>query len=184
MTEPSTPGAEHEQGTLRPAFRAHPTHHILPDEVRLRAQSLLEGIPLFSEVPPHHLRELARYARTETFSPGEVIVKMGDPGSTLYIVKSGSVSVSREHPSGGEVALATFGPGDFFGDLSIFDGERRSATVTAVEETATVTLGRYDLVRVVSGNPQIGLSLLKSLSMRLRAVNDRLADLNSTEAPS
>jgi CRP/FNR family transcriptional regulator, cyclic AMP receptor protein len=180
MTEPSTPGAEHEQGTLRPAFRAHPTHRILPDEVRMRALSLLEGIPLFREVPAHHLRELARYARTETFAPGEVIVKMGDPGSTLYIVKSGRVSVSREQVSGGEVALATLGAGEFFGDLSIFDGEKRSATVTAIDETSTVTLGRYDLVRVVSGNPQIGLSLLKSLSMRLRAANDRLANLDPT----
>lgn len=184
MTEPFAPGTEqdtaHHEPT-RPAFRAHPTHHVLPDEVRLRAQSLLEGVPLFSEVPLHHLRELARYARTETFAPGEVIVQMGDPGSTLYIVRTGRVSVVRDQASGGEVALATLGPGEFFGELSIFDGEKRSATVRAVEETSTVTLGRYDLVRVVSGNPQIGLSLLKSLSARLRATDDRLAGTEQTQ---
>jgi CRP-like cAMP-binding protein len=182
MTEPFAPGTEQEapHEPTRPAFRAHPTHRVLPDEVRLRAQSLLEGVPLFSEVPLHHLRELARYAHTETFGAGEVIVRMGDPGSTLYIVRSGQVSVTREQASGGEIALATLGPGEYFGELSIFDGEKRSATVVAVEETTTVTLGRFDIVRVVSGNPQIGLSLLKALSARLRATDERLS---GAEAP-
>lgn len=178
MTESSAPGTEHVPN--RPAFRAHPTHRILPDDVRLRAQSLLEGVPLFREVPAHHLRELARFARAEAFAAGEVIVKMGDPGSTLYIVKSGSVSVLREQPDGGEMALATLGPGEFFGELSIFDGHTRSATVVAVEYTETITLGRFDLVRVVSGNPQIALSLLKSLSTRLRDTDDRLARTEAT----
>jgi len=186
MTEPFAPGAEHQtiHEPTRPAFRAHPTHHVLPDEVRLRAQSLLEGVPLFREIPLHHLRELARYARSETYAAGEIIVRMGDPGSTLYIVRTGHVSVVREHPSGGEVALATLGPGEFFGELSIFDGEKRSATVIALDETTTVTLGRFDLVRVVSGNPQIGLSLLKSLSTRLRDTDDRLAGAAEAIQPS
>ena len=186
MTEPSAPGTEldapHEP--TRPAFRAHPTHRVLPDEVRLRAQSLLEGVPLFSEVPLHHLRELARYAHMETFSVGEVIVRMGDPGSTLYIVRSGEVSVTREQASGGEIALATLGPGEYFGELSIFDGEKRSATVVAAQETTTVTLGRYDIVRLVSGNPQIGLSLLKALSARLRATDERLTRAEATQPAS
>jgi CRP-like cAMP-binding protein len=74
------------------------------------------------------------------------------------------------------VVLAVFGPGEFFGELSIFDGEMRSATVIAVEETEVLALGRFDIVRVVSHNPQIGLSLLKSLSARLRATDARLVD--------
>jgi CRP/FNR family transcriptional regulator, cyclic AMP receptor protein len=165
-----------EHGKAGPAFRAHPTHWVAPDETRLRAQSLLEGIPLFREVPLHHLRELARFARSESFAPGEAIVTMGEPGSTLYVIRSGRVNVIREQPSGGSVVLARFGPGEFFGELSIFDGEKRSASVVAVEQTDTVTLGRFDIVRVVSHNPQIGLSLLKSLSARLRATDDRLVD--------
>jgi CRP/FNR family transcriptional regulator/CRP/FNR family cyclic AMP-dependent transcriptional regulator len=142
----------------------------------MRAESLLDGIPIFHEVPPHHLRELARFARSETFQAGEEIVKMGEPGSTLYIIRAGRVSVMREQPSGNAIVLATLGPGEFFGELSIFDGERRSATVVADEVTETVTLGRYDIVRVVSHNPQIGLSLLKSLSLRLRTADARLVD--------
>jgi CRP/FNR family cyclic AMP-dependent transcriptional regulator len=182
MTESTAPGNGHESSG--PAFRAHPTHRIVPDELRMRAQSLLEGVPLFSEVPLHHLRELARFARSETFSAGETIVRMGEPGSTLYVVRSGKVNVVREQPSGKTVVLATLGPGEFFGELSIFDGETRSATVTTAEETETVTLGRYDIVRIVSGNPQIGLSLLKSLSARLRETDARLVDSLPDSDPS
>ena len=65
---------------------------------------------------------------------------MGDPGSTLYVVESGQVNVVRDQEDGPGISLATFGPGEFFGELSIFDGERRSATVIAVEDTETVTL--------------------------------------------
>ena len=173
---PDTPPPNGEHGRTGPAFRAHPTHWVAPDETRLRAQSLLEGVPLFREVPLHHLRELARFARSESFAPGEAIVRMGEPGSTLYVIRSGRVNVVREQPSGNSVVLAVLGPGEFFGELSIFDGERRSASVIAVEPTETVTLGRFDIVRVVSHDPQIGLSLLKSLSARLRAADARLVD--------
>jgi CRP/FNR family transcriptional regulator, cyclic AMP receptor protein len=173
---PDTPPPNGEHGRVSPSFRAHPTHWVAPDETRLRAQSLLEGIPLFSDMPLHHLRELARFARSESFAPGEAIVKMGEPGSTLYVIRTGRVNVVREQASGSSVLLAVFGPGEFFGELSIFDGERRSASVIAVEQTETVTLGRFDIVRVVSHNPQIGLSLLKSLSARLRATDARLVD--------
>ena len=174
MPETTEPNGEH--GRAGPAFRAHPTHWVAPDETRLRAQSLLEGVPLFREVPLHHLRELARFARSESFAPGEAIVRMGEPGSTLYVIRSGRVNVVREQPSGNSVVLAVLGPGEFFGELSIFDGERRSASVIAVEPTETVTLSRFDIVRVVSHDPQIGLSLLKSLSARLRAADARLVD--------
>jgi CRP/FNR family transcriptional regulator, cyclic AMP receptor protein len=173
---PETPRESGEHLRIGPAFRAHPTHWVAPDDDRQRALSLLEGIPLFSEIPPHHLRELARFARSESFPAGAVIVTMGEPGSTLYVVKSGRVEVVRDQDGGQGITLATFGPGEFFGELSIFDGEKRSATVIALEDTETVTLGRFDLMRVVSHDPQIGLSLLKSLSARLRETDARLVD--------
>jgi CRP-like cAMP-binding protein len=173
---PETPPENGQHQQVGPAFRAHPTHWVAPDERRLHIQRLLGGIPLFSEVPLHHLRELARFAHSERFQAGEAIVKMGDPGSTLYVVVTGQVNVVRGQPAGDDVVLATLGPGEFFGELSIFDGEKRSATVVAIEETETVTLGRFDIVRAVSHNPQISLSLLKSLSARLRETSARLVD--------
>lgn len=180
---PDTATSNGDRGRTGPAFRAHPTHWVVPDERRLRAKSLLEGIPLFGELPPHHLSELARFARSESFEPGEAIVRMGEPGSTLYVIRSGRVNVVREQASGSSVVLATFGPGEFFGELSLFDGERRSASVVAIEPTETVTLGRFDIVRVVTHNPQIGLSLLKAMSARLRATDARLVDAAPESPP-
>jgi CRP-like cAMP-binding protein len=135
-------------------------------------------------MPHHHLGELARFARSESFAPGEAIVRMGEPGSTLYVIRTGRVNVVREQASGNSMILAMFGPGEFFGELSIFDGERRSASVVAIEQTETVTLSRFDIVRVVSHNPQIGLSLLKALSARLRATDARLVDAVPEAPPS
>jgi CRP/FNR family cyclic AMP-dependent transcriptional regulator len=158
-----------------PAFRPDPTHKVWPNETRVRAQALFREIPLFRGVPPHHLRGLARFAHRQVFAAGETIIRMGEVGSTMYAISSGRVEVVLER--GAEnIVLATLGPGDFFGELSIFDSEQRSATVRAVEETETLTLGRTDILRVLDRSPEMALSLLKSVSARLRAANARVGD--------
>ena len=173
MIEPSPPDAGH--ATAAPAFRADPSHRLVQDELQARAASLFGEVPLFREVPPHHLRDLARFAQVEAFSAGEEIIRMGEFGATMYVIRAGRVNVVRERPSGEAVVLASLGPGEFFGELSIFDSETRSATVVAVEDTELLALGRLDVVRVVNRNSELALSLLKSLSARLRAADERLA---------
>ena len=182
MSEPTTPD---DQPVHRaPAFRGDPTHPVVQDEDHRRAQSMLRGIPLFSEVPPHHLRELAQRAHIETFAAGQGIIGMGEYGSTMYVIRSGRVQVVRDGPGPDPIVLATLGPGEYFGELSIFDSEVRSATVLAVEDTETLTMGRYDIVRIVNRSPEMALALLKSLSARLRIANDRLSHAPSTSAPA
>ena len=156
-----------------PAFRPDPYHRFRPNETVAHAQSLFREIPIFRDVPPHHLRQFARFARSQTFAPGEAIVRVGEFGSTMYVIKSGRVEVVLDGPSERMVA-ASLGPGEFFGELSIFDGEPRSASVIAVEETEVLVLGRVDVVRLLTGSPEMALSLLKSLSARLRIANARL----------
>jgi len=180
MTEPTAP--KDPADSIAPAFRPDPRHQYEPSETRLRAQTLFREIPAFREVPPHHLRQLARLAHCHTFSAGEVIIRMGEFGSTMYVMYSGRVEVVQERPPE-TVILASLGPGDFFGELSIFDGERRSATVVAVEETETVALDHLDLVRVLARSPELGLALLKGLSERVRAANARASGL-PPESPS
>lgn len=173
VSEPNTP--DDKPIHRAPAFRGDPTHPVVQDEDRRRAQSMLQGIPLFGEVPPHHLRELAQRAHIETFAAGQAIIRIGEYGSTMYIIRTGRVQVVREGPTNDPIVLATLGPGEYFGELSIFDSEVRSATVLAVEDTETLTMGRYDIVRIVNRSPEMALALLKSLSARLRIANDRLS---------
>jgi len=152
-----------------------------PDERSIRAQTLFREIPLFRDVPPHHLRQIAQFSHTHTFDAGETIIRMGEVGDTMYVISSGKVEVVLERPSG-NVVVATFGPGEVFGELSIFDSERRSATVVAVEETEALTLDRMDVLRLLNRSPDMAMSLLKSLSARLRIANDRLVG-QPPEAP-
>ena len=173
MTTPPPSDAERTAGA--PAFRADPSHQLVQEDRRSRAVSLLRDVPIFREVPPHQLRDLARFIHVEQFAAGQEIIRMGEAGSTMYVVRSGRVNVVRETAAGERVVLATLGPGEFFGELSIFDSETRSATVIATEDTELLTLGRVDIVRSVSHNPELALSLLRSLSARLRAADDRLA---------
>lgn len=169
--EPALPNDVYEGD--RPAFRPHPTHRRAPDHTRIDAQHLFSEIPIFKDVSPEQLRQLARIARSREFAAGEAIIHMDEPGSTLYVIRSGRVEVVLERPTG-NVVLADLGPGEFFGELSIFDGELRSATVNAVEATDTLTLGQYDVMRMTQRSPELAWALLKSLSARLRSANVRL----------
>ena len=185
MSEPAVPhpAAPDDKPVHRaPAFRPDPTHPVIQDEERRRAHAMLRAIPLFSEVPPHHLRALAQLAHRETFAAGQTIIQMDEYGSTMYVIRSGRVQVMRDVPGSEPIVLATLGPGEYFGELSIFDREVRSATVLAVEDTETLTMGRYDIVRMVNHSPEMALALLKSLSARLRIANDRLSRGSSTSS--
>jgi CRP/FNR family transcriptional regulator, cyclic AMP receptor protein len=177
MAELDRPGNAHESKGSAPTRR--PAHCFWPDETRQNAQDLIREIPLFKNVPPHHLRELARFAHQQAFAAGETIIRMGEPGSTMYVISAGRVEIVLEQ-AGHNIVLATLGPGEFFGELSIFDSETRSATVVAVEPTEAWSLGRLDIVRILNRSPDMALSLLKSISARLRVMNARLGDAPST----
>jgi CRP/FNR family transcriptional regulator len=81
----------------------------------------------------------------------------------------------REHADGRQLALATFGPGDIFGELAMFDDERRSATVEAIEPLEALAVMGADMRRLMARRPQLAIALAAALSRRLRATNERLA---------
>ena len=165
----------------RGLFPWFPAHGVTRG-TRENAERLIGQIPLFNEVPQHRLRSIVQVARRERFTTGDVVIREGEVGSTLYVIRSGRMHVVREGDQGHSVVLATLGPGEYFGELSIFDREVRSATVLAVEDTETLTMGRYDIVRMVNHSPEMALALLKSLSARLRIANDRLSRGSSTSS--
>jgi CRP-like cAMP-binding protein len=102
----------------------------------------------------------------------------------MYVISTGRVEITLDQGDQ-SIVLATLGPGEFFGELSIFDSETRSATVIAVEETEAWSLGRMDIVRILNRSPDMALSLLKSISARLRVMNARLGDVTTeVQAPA
>src|SRR5918912_2384738 len=101
---------------------------------------LLGRVSLFRDLSERDLAELAQVAVPRRWLAGATIFREGDPGDTCYVIRSGSVRVTRRHSDGRQIALAELHEGDIFGELAMFGGEERSATVEAAEPTEAVAL--------------------------------------------
>ena len=109
------------------------------------------------------------------FAAGEVVFREGDASSTCYIVRSGHARAIREHLDGRQITLATFGPGEIFGELAMFDDELRSATVEAIDDLEVLAILGDDMRRLMREHAEIAVKLAVSLVRRLRDANERLA---------
>jgi CRP/FNR family transcriptional regulator len=136
---------------------------------------LLAGVPVFSTLQDEDLRRVAELAVPRTFDTGETVFREGDASDTCYVVHSGRARAVREHPDGRTITLATFGRGDIFGELAMFEDELRSATVEAIQPTTVVAVLGPDMRRLMTEHPQIAPRLVVALGRRLRETNERLA---------
>ena len=143
----------------------------------------LETAPLFELLPPRHVQLLAQHARRRVFRRGETIFRHGDPGVALYVLEHGRVKVVVSSEQGDEVLLAVLGAGDVFGELSVFDGLPRSATLVALEDTIALMLERAAFQQIVRREPDIALNLLAVLSRRLRTGDTMIQDCAFLDVP-
>jgi CRP-like cAMP-binding protein len=135
----------------------------------------LARVPAFAELAEDDLARVADVAIHRDFAAQDVIFREGDDSDTCYVVQAGHARALREHPDGRQITLATFGPGDIFGELAMFDDERRSATVQATDALATIAVSGADMRRLLRRHPEIAVKLVIALGRRLRAANERLA---------
>jgi CRP/FNR family cyclic AMP-dependent transcriptional regulator len=137
--------------------------------------ALLAHVPVFEELAPDDLQRVASVAVPRRFDQGQVVFREGDDSDTCYVVCEGHARAIRSHSDGRSITLATFGPGDVFGELAMFDDEKRSATVEAVESLEAIAILGPDMRRVMREHPEISAKLVTTLGRRLRAANERLA---------
>ena len=137
--------------------------------------ALLARVPVFEELAEADLRYVADVSVPRRFAPGEMIFREGDDSDTCYVVNAGHARALREHADGRQITLATFGPGDIFGELAMFDDERRSATVEAVDALDVLGIPGVDMRALLTRHPEIAVKLVIALGRRLRAANERLA---------
>jgi CRP/FNR family transcriptional regulator len=137
--------------------------------------ALLGAIPVFEELSRGDLEQVAAVAAPRRFGGGQTVFREGDDSDTCYIVRSGHARALREHPDGRQITLATFGPGDIFGELAMFDAERRSATVEATDDLDVLAILGSDMRALMTRHAEIADKLVISLGRRLRAANERLA---------
>lgn len=135
-------------------------------------KDFLREIPIFSGLNDEELDFLARVASRREYPKGTYIIRQDEPGISLFIVQSGTVDVVLEQPSGTPVPLATFKSHEFFGEMSLFDGKPRSATVIAREHSTMVEITRDILLTEISKHPDIALKMLAQMSQRLRGSDE------------
>ncbi len=137
--------------------------------------ALLRRVPVFSTLAEEDLTKVAEVTVPRRFDAGEVVFREGDESNTCYVVRSGHARAVREHADGRSITLANFGPGDIFGELAMFDNERRSATVETLERTEVIAILGGDMRRLLTEHPDIAVKLVAALGRRLRETNERLA---------
>ena len=137
--------------------------------------SVLAAVRAFAELGPQELSEVAAVAVPRSFAPGEAVFREGDASNTCYVVREGRARAIREHADGRQITLATFGPGNIFGELAMFDEERRSATVEAIDELEVLAILGSDMRRLMRDHADIAVKLAVALARRLRGTNERLA---------
>lgn len=151
-----------------------------------RAETLriLEGIPLFSGLTKRQLTAVAKVMDHASFKAGDVLVKELEVGQRLIIIREGTAQVNRRGiatqkgtdkgiEQGTSRRLATVGPGDIVGELSLIDGKRTSASVVADTPMETLVIYRTRFNKLLDSTPQMCQRLLLGLAARLRAIDQR-----------
>jgi CRP/FNR family transcriptional regulator len=145
---------------------------------------LLSRVPLFSELSREELERISRVAIPRSYPAGVRVFHEGDRSDACYLVRSGDLRVTREHPDGRAIALATLGPGDIFGELAMLDGQARSASVETLTDSSLLALGAADFRRLLGEHSQISVKLVAALTRRLRETNERVARQSFQTVPS
>nr|WP_232530694.1 Crp/Fnr family transcriptional regulator [Microlunatus antarcticus] len=139
--------------------------------------------PLFAELDAESASALEQAMGTLRLSKGEILFREGETEDRLYVVVAGKIKLGRSGSAGRENLLAVLGPGQMFGELSVFDPGPRSSTATAVTAVEVRTLEHDELMRWIEGHPEVARSLLAQLAGRLRRANDVVADLVFSDVP-
>jgi CRP/FNR family transcriptional regulator len=143
--------------------------------------SFLRTVSLFKELAEPHLLSLAPRLRERRLKKGGVLFREGDPGQEMFLIRSGSVIISKPITGRVEQVLARMGPGDFFGEMSLFDRAPRSATVQADADTVLLCLDRDSLQQFVEVSPRAAAaffgSLVQAFIHRLRESGNLVAEV-------
>lgn len=134
----------------------------------------LEGVHLFEHMSPADRAGLADAVDRRTLAAGERLFRAGDPGESLFVVKSGQVELLIEDTAGQKIVLSVAGPGDIFGELALLDGGARSATAVALDAAELVELNRAHLLPLFQKSPAVALRLLGAMAHMTRKADDLL----------
>lgn len=144
---------------------------------------VIKKAPLFSALDEDAAAALRRSMSEISLGRAQVLFREGETGDRLYVVADGKMKLGRSSSDGRENLLSVLGPGEMFGELSLFDPGPRTSTATAVTDSRLYALSNENLKPWLNGRPEVALSLLRQLSRRLRRTNDTVSDLVFSDVP-
>jgi CRP/FNR family cyclic AMP-dependent transcriptional regulator len=140
----------------------------------MQTSQLLARAPLFKLLNDAERADLEQVLERRTVRAGEAVFTIGEPGDSLYVVGTGSVELFVKDNTGAKIVLALCGPGEVFGELSLFDGGARTATAMPIEDTDLLVLDRDDLLTFLRKYPDAALDLLTMMGQRIRSTDEIL----------
>jgi len=146
------------------------------DEVVRRA-------PLFTALDDAQAASLRASMDSVKIAKGGILFKEGDEGEHVYVIVDGKLKLGTSSGDGRENLLSILGPGEMFGELSLFDPGPRTSTATAVTDAKLLSLSHEKLIPWLKGNPEVSLHLLARLAQRLRRTNEAVGDLVFSDVP-
>ncbi len=152
------------------------------EERRARVRAYFEEVDLLAALSKIERNKLAAGAAEKRYASGERIVRQGDPGSEFFIVVSGKVRVTVRREEGRAVDLGTFGPGYFFGEISLLTGEPRRATITATEDTDLVAVSKGEFREIIAAHPKIADKLSSAIEKRRADIEREFAEAGDVDA--
>lgn len=139
--------------------------------------SRLQSFPIFSALSAESLSELAQGMREQHWGPGQLIFSRGDAGDQMFAVLAGRIRLVLANARGREIVLRTLGPLDILGEMSLIDGEPRSADATAAEATTCLVLPRARFETLAGRRPDIGMAMARHLCSHLRRTNFQMESI-------
>ena len=142
----------------------------------------LRNVPIFTDLTDSDLTKIASNMVPRVYEKGQMILLEESMGETFFIITQGAVKVTRLSADGREVILAMLGESDFFGEMSLLDGEGRSANIVANEDAKVLTLSRNDFLDCLESYPKIAIALLEELAIRLRKSDQQIESLSLSDS--
>jgi CRP/FNR family transcriptional regulator, cyclic AMP receptor protein len=147
------------------------------------AEEMLRRAPLFEALDEEGTKALRAGVTDVELTRGDRLFDEGDSGDALYVVIDGKIKLTRTSVDGRENLISLMGPGEMFGELSLFDPRPRTMSASAVTDVRLAALAHDDLRTWLTGRPDVAMHLLTALARRLRRTNEVMSDLVFTDVP-
>jgi CRP/FNR family transcriptional regulator len=146
--------------------------------------NIISTIPLFNGLPADQIVAIKKIAVEKQINKGEIIVSEGDEGEGFFVITEGRVKVFKVSTEGKEQILHIFGPGQPFGEVPVFSGQRFPASAQAIDKTQVLFFPRASIVNLISANPSLALNMLAIMSKKLRQFAVQIENLSLKEMPA